>query len=40
MYKVSIFNDGIETIIHSPQTNGLKLETGVYGKIKVHNNAA
>ena len=32
MYKVSIFNDGIETVIHSPHVNDLKLETGTIKK--------
>src|SRR5690625_4748345 len=32
MYKVSIFNDEIETVIHSPHVNGHKLESGVVKK--------
>ncbi len=28
MYKVSIFNDDVETVIHSPHNDDLKLETG------------
>src|SRR5690625_2572414 len=32
MYKVSIFNDGIETTIHSPHINGHKLESGTVKK--------
>lgn len=32
MYKVSIFNDDIETVIHSPYINGHKLESGVVSK--------
>lgn len=32
MYKVSIFNDDIETVIHSPHTDDLKLETGTIKK--------
>src|SRR5690625_2198264 len=32
MYKVSIFNDGVETVIHSPYINGQKLESGVIKK--------
>ena len=32
MYKVSIFNDGVETVIHSPHSNELKLETGTIKK--------
>src|SRR5690625_776120 len=32
MYKVSIFNDGIETVIHSPYVNGAKLEIGTIKK--------
>ena len=32
MYKVSIFNDDIETVIHSPHSNELKLETGIIKK--------
>lgn len=28
MYKVTIINDGVETVIHSPYVNGLKLEKG------------
>ncbi len=32
MYKVSIFNDEIETVIHSPHTNDLKLEAGTINK--------
>src|SRR5699024_774699 len=32
MYKVSIFNDGIETVIHNPHVNGLKLEEGTIKK--------
>src|SRR5690625_975747 len=32
MYKVSIFNDGIEAVIHSPNTNDLKLEEGSINK--------
>ena len=32
MYRVSIFNDGVETVIHSPHSNELKLETGTIKK--------
>src|SRR5690625_4270324 len=32
MYKVSIFNDGVETVIHSPYINGHKLGSGVIKK--------
>lgn len=32
MYKVSIFNDGAETVIHSPHIDGHKLESGVINK--------
>ncbi|REJ29290.1 phage tail protein [Caldibacillus debilis] len=32
MYKVTIVNDGVETVIHSPFINGHKLETGVIKK--------
>lgn len=32
MYKVSIFNDGIETVIHSPHVDELKLKTGTITK--------
>lgn len=32
MYKVTMINDGVETIIHSPHTNDLKLETGTIKK--------
>lgn len=32
LYKVSIFNNGIETVIHSPLINGHKLESGVINK--------
>src|SRR5690625_22423 len=32
MYKVSIFNDEIETVIHSPHIDGHKLESGVINK--------
>lgn len=32
MYKVSIFNDDVETVIHSPYADELKLETGTIKK--------
>ncbi|GGN54817.1 phage tail spike protein [Oceanobacillus indicireducens] len=32
MYKVTIINDGVETVIHSPHTDDLKLETGIIKK--------
>lgn len=32
MYKVSIFNEGIENVIHSPLTNSLKLSSGIIKK--------
>lgn len=32
MYKVSIFNDDVETVIHSPHSDSLKLETGTIKK--------
>jgi len=32
MYKVTIINDGVETVIHSPHANDLKLETGTIKK--------
>lgn len=32
MYKVSIFNDDVETVIHSPHSDELKLETGTIKK--------
>src|SRR5690625_6371110 len=32
MYKVTIINDGVETVIHSPHTDDLKLETGTIKK--------
>ncbi|WP_018664624.1 phage tail spike protein [Heyndrickxia acidiproducens] len=32
MYKVTIVNDGIETIIHGANVNGLKLATGIVKK--------
>lgn len=32
MYKVTIINDGVDTVIHSPHTNDLKLETGTIKK--------
>lgn len=32
MYKVTIINDGVETIVHSPHNNELKLETGTIKK--------
>lgn len=32
MYKVTIINDGVETVIHSPYVNGLKLPDGVIKK--------
>ncbi|GAB6442172.1 MULTISPECIES: phage tail spike protein [Bacillus] len=32
MYKVSIINDGVETMIHSPNVDGLKLSSGAIKK--------
>lgn len=32
MYKVSIFNDDVETVIHSPHSDEIKLETGTIKK--------
>src|SRR5690625_7800150 len=32
MYKVIIVNDNIETVIHNPHINGVKLETGTIKK--------
>ena len=32
MYRVTMINDGIETVIHSPHVNNLKLETGLIKK--------
>lgn len=32
MYKVTIINDGAETVVHSPHNNELKLETGTIKK--------
>ena len=32
MYKVSIFNDDVETVIHSPHSDSVKLETGTIKK--------
>src|SRR5690625_5244146 len=32
MYKVTIVNDSIETVIHNPHINGVKLETGTIKK--------
>jgi len=32
MYKVTIINDGAETVVHSPHSNELKLETGTIKK--------
>src|SRR5690625_1333566 len=32
MYKVTIINDGVETVVHSPHNNELKLETGTIKK--------
>ena len=32
MYKVTITNDNVDTVIHSPHSNGVKLETGTIKK--------
>lgn len=32
MYKVTLVNDGVETVIHSPYVNGLKLAKGIIKK--------